>query len=140
MFAERGCKHASDDANPVLVEEILDASKDTTAREIRELYARLIAAALDEDRIGLYRREFVRIVAELEPLDALVLQMLAEPGGLEPSRVQNIASRTGASHDAIQNAFRNLTRLELVYERAGGSPKTQPSLQPLGRQFLACVR
>lgn len=140
ILSDRGVKQASEDTNPVNVEEIIEASKDTTAPALKELYAQLVAAAMDPRRVGIYRREFVSIVNELEPLDAIVLPFLADAARLDPSRLINISSRTGADVDAVQNSFRNLKRLELTSEMHGGAPQVYPAVTALGRQFLACVR
>ena len=142
MLADRGVKKASEHANPVDVEEIIEASKNTTSEELRDLYAKLVAAAMDPARITLYRREFVGIVNQLEPIDALVLPRLAETAEMIPSRVENIASHIGASDDAIRNAIRNLNRMQLTLDdpSPGVAPKSFPQVTSLGRQFLACVR
>jgi len=76
---------------------------------------RLAAAAVDPKRQHGYRREFVAIVNALEPLDALVLPMLAQPGDMEPSKKEAIASRLGSTTDQVELAFKNLARLGLVY-------------------------
>lgn len=140
ILADKGVKRASEEANPIHVEEIIEASKDTTAPALKELYAQLVAAAMDPKRVGIYRREFVGIVNELEPLDAIVLPFLADAARLDPSRLINVSSRTGADVDAVQNSFRNLKQLELTSEMPGGAPQVYPAVTALGRQFLACVR
>jgi hypothetical protein len=139
VLQEKKIFKAADDARPECVEEIITAAKDTSAPELRALFANLIAAAMDPARAPLYRREFVEIVNRLEPLDARALPLLANSEELAPSRTEYVSNQTGASVMAVKNAFRNLTALELIASSAA-SPKTQPFLTDLGKQFLACVQ
>lgn len=62
---------------PRLAIEILDAAQDETRGELRELWARLIANAMDESTRKTVRIEFAGILKQLNPLDALVLQRIA---------------------------------------------------------------
>jgi hypothetical protein len=55
----------------------LDTAQDETRDEIRELWARLIANAMDENTCSHVRIEFVAVLKQLNPLDALVLQRLS---------------------------------------------------------------
>ena len=64
-------------APPRLAIEILDAAQDETRDELRELWAELIANAMDETTCKTVRIEFVGILKQLNPLDALVLQRLS---------------------------------------------------------------
>lgn len=60
--------------------EILEAAQDETRDELRELWARLLANAMDEATQRNVRIEFVAILKQLNPLDALVLQRLSSVG------------------------------------------------------------
>jgi len=76
ILKTRGSKKLAG-APPRLAIEILDAAQDETRDELRELWARLIANAMDETTCKTVRIEFVSILKQLNPLDALVLQKLA---------------------------------------------------------------
>jgi hypothetical protein len=64
-------------APPRLAIEILDAAQDETRDELRELWARLIANAIDEATRKTVRIEFVAVLKQLNPIDALILQRLS---------------------------------------------------------------
>jgi hypothetical protein len=64
-------------APPRLALEILDAAQDETRDDLRELWAKLIANAMDEGTRDSVRIEFVAILKQLNPIDALILQRLS---------------------------------------------------------------
>jgi len=126
------------DTNPGKIEEILEAAQDETDAGLQKLYAALLAAVVDPSRSSLYRREFVAIVKEMEPIDAVVLKKLRDPAQLLPTRRMYIANETRRQEFEIQSAFDNLERLQLI-----GSAQSQtvhtPLLSMKGHQFLATV-
>lgn len=125
-------------ASPEHVEEILDAAKDCGAAEIRELFARLLASLVDPARSPLYRREFVQIVSQLEPLEAHILPELNGDAQLEPSRREYFAKKLNMSTDVIANAFSHLHKLGLI-DNNEGTGRIYPQPIALGRQFLGLV-
>lgn len=140
---DRGVKKAAESANPVFVEEILEAAKNTTAEELKELYSGLVAAAMDPAHIADYRREFVGIVNKLEPLDARVLPLLDTEEDLLPSRGERVMEQCKASRGQIVLAMANLTNMGLIEAGDEGfsfNSRVRPRPTTLGRQFLACVR
>ena len=62
---------------PQLALAILDAAQDETRDELRELWAKLIANAMSEATCKNVRIEFVAILKQLNPIDALILQRLS---------------------------------------------------------------
>jgi len=122
--------------------EVLEAAQDEGRQELRELWARLLAASLDPARVTRYRREFIEIAKRLEPVDAEILPFLAEPGQLAPNRRAWVAGRTSRSDDEIVVSFRSLAVLGLIESPYGpnGNHQLQPILSSLGREFLFCVR
>jgi hypothetical protein len=52
---------------------ILAAAADENRDELRDLWERLLAAAMDPNRQGAFRQNFITIVKEMDPFDALVL-------------------------------------------------------------------
>src|SRR6266567_4418792 len=71
----RGVKDPSP-ANLAVALPILHAAADESREELQELYARLLAAAMDPNRASQVRRSLVEFVRQLDPLDASVLQQL----------------------------------------------------------------
>jgi len=67
-------------APPRISLEILEAAQDETRDELRELWARLLANAMDETTQRNVRIEFVAILKQLNPLDAIVLQRMSSVG------------------------------------------------------------
>lgn len=139
LLKDRGVKEPVE-PNAAAVDELADAAQNEPREELRMLWTQLLAAMFDPMRAPRFRKEFIEIAKQLEPLDAAVLPFLVDTARLDPSRLINVSSRTGADVDAVQNSFRNLRRLELTFEMSGGAPQVYPYVTALGRQFLACVR
>jgi Abortive infection alpha len=55
---------------------LLRAAYDESRPELQELWARLIAAAMDPERAYRVRRSFIEAIQKFDPLDALVLKEL----------------------------------------------------------------
>jgi len=133
------------DTNKEKIAEILEAAQDETDARLRELYAALLAAALDPKRASLYRREFVDIVKRLEPLDVIVLPLLNTTAQMPPNRMTALAVRLNRNADEIELSFRNLLRLELVWQNSAiavtplNPTPGQPVVTALGKQLLAIV-
>lgn len=117
---------------------LLEVARDESNEVLQDMWASLLAAASDPTR-RLYRREFVEIAKKLDPLDVLVLPILANGGELAPSRIEFISTQLDAPKDQVELSFRNLNMLELTFPKAINQPRQQPVLTALGRQFLAAV-
>jgi hypothetical protein len=76
ILAKRNAKHLKG-APPRIAFDILEAAQDETRDELRELWVQLLANAMDETTQRKVRIEFVAILKQLNPLDALVLQRLS---------------------------------------------------------------
>jgi hypothetical protein len=139
LIIQRRIEAPAENTRPECIEEIVVAAGETSAPELKLLYASLIAAAIDPARAGSYRREFVHIVSKLEPLDAVVLPLLTPNGPLRPSRQEFAATQLGATLDEVDLAFRNLEKLGLVSSLTTGHPTIYPVWTAAGRQFLRCV-
>ena len=118
--------------------EILGQAQDESRDELLKIWAKLMAALLDERKAALCRREFVEIASKLEPLDAIALEVLANNGNLAPSRRDHVMQKAGATSDEVLLAFRNLEKLGLTSGMVGLGPG-KPFLMPLGRQLLTVI-
>ncbi|MCO6763715.1 DUF4393 domain-containing protein, partial [Streptomyces sp. EL5] len=67
-------------APPRIALDILEAAQDETRDELKELWARLLANAMDATPQKNVRIEFITVLKQLNPLDALILQRLAAVG------------------------------------------------------------
>jgi len=141
ILKARGAKMDTD-PSPTIALPLLSAPQDESRDELIDLWAHLLACALDAARRKNYRRGFVGIAKALEPLDVLVLPILARPGEFAPSKLEFIANETGLSRDQVELSFRSLIRLELTWPTQAQiqNVRSQPFLTALGRQFLAAVQ
>jgi hypothetical protein len=79
ILAKRDAKKPKG-APPRIALEILEAAQDETRDELRELWAQLLANAMDASTQKTVRIEFIAVLKQLNPLDALILQRLAPVG------------------------------------------------------------
>ena len=124
--------------SPSIVLPLLSEAQEESRDELLEIWGRLLAAAMDPVRCNTYRREFVTIAKQLEPIDAAVLRLLDTGGPLAPDRATYVATTLGKPHDEVYLAFRNLARMDLV-QMSGGVATQVPFVTLLGRQFLSIV-
>ncbi len=124
---------------PAILLPLLQEAQEESRETLVDIWAKLVAAAMDPARVDSYRREYVEVAKQLEPVDTLVLPLLSMPGNMSPTRREYIASRLGISTDAVQISFRNLERLELIANGLTPTAGTTPFLTPFGRQFLFLV-
>ncbi len=117
---------------PRLALEILDAAQDETRDELRELWARLIANAMDETTRGNVRIEFVTVLKQLNPLDALVLQRLSSVGNfINP---HNFAQGQHLDTNDAATSLLYLFDLKCLQQAADGSYAFK--LSPRGGRFI----
>jgi hypothetical protein len=120
------------------LEEILEAAQDNSIPELRDLYARLAAAAVDPARQRYYRSEFAGFVKQMEPIDASVLALLLTPSPGSGARNNQIAQALGMSTDEVDVSFVNLRKIGVAGCHPGMEPNT--FLTAAGRVFLMCVQ
>jgi len=121
------------------VEQILDAAADESDAEIRDLFARLLAAAMDPKRRTRFRRDYIQIVRQLEPLDALVFKNLAKTEQMAPTRLEFIAKAIDRHRDEIAVAFDKLDSLGLIAMRKEVPDPGRPFLSPMGRELTTLL-
>jgi len=101
--------------SPSLAIPLLRAAYDESRPELQELWAKLIAAAMDPARANRVRRSFIDTLQRFDPLDALILQTLYQiPGALAPNGRDFMASRLNASSREIEVSVGNLLELKCV--------------------------
>jgi len=120
---------------PRLALEILDAAQDETRDELRELWARLIANAMDANTRSNVRIEFVSILKQLNPLDALVLQRLSTVTDF--TYPNNFAQGQHLDTNDAAMSFLYLFDLKCVQQAGDGS--FQFKLSPRGVALLRAV-
>lgn len=128
------------DPSPSITIPLLSAAQDEGREELLDLWARLLATALNPASTENYRREFVGIARELEPIDAACLPRL-EAGATKAWRFrrESMAKALNKSQDGVDLALRNLAKLGLIDMGKMESSDFQSFVTPLGRQFLAAI-
>lgn len=119
---------------------ILAAAADENREELQDLWARLLAAAMDPNRQGVFRQAFISIVKEMDPLDALVFDEVVKAGGgpWVPTGRDAIAAKLNKSHDEVLVSFANLKKLGCIdFDLAG--PEINPHLLPLGKLLANAI-
>lgn len=124
---------------------IIEAAIDETREELTELWARLLAAALDPKRKNLVRADLVMTMKQLEPLDAAVLRAVYETQtAFSPNARDELARRFDVSEPEITVSFQTLERIgcfvpsDTAVPNLGGI-RINPSLAPRGRLLMQAV-
>jgi hypothetical protein len=125
--------------SPSIAVPLLRAAADESRPELQELWATLLAAALDPKRSHLVRRSFIETLSKFEPLDAAVLWTRHQiPGGLEPTSRDFLATRLGVPNQAIVVSFMNLQKLECI-NLGGPGEYTNFNISAYGHELIrAC--
>jgi Abortive infection alpha len=102
--------------SPSLAIPLLRAAYDESRPELQELWAQLIAAAMDPQRANRVRRSFIDTIQRLDPPDALVLKALYDrpAGTLSPNPRSFLVERTKVSIEEIEMSAINLHDLRCV--------------------------
>src|SRR5579863_1754543 len=92
ILKARGAK-LDNDLSPSIIAPLLSTAQDEGQEELQNLWAKLLASAMDPKRREGYRREFVQVAKDLEPLDVLVLPYLRESTPLQPTRLMYVSGQ-----------------------------------------------
>ena len=118
--------------SPKLALPALAAAANETDEELQDLWARLLVAAMNQERARRVRLRFVDALEQMDPVDAVLLKWIYESSG---GRV-DAAARTGAmqalnlSSDEVETSFANFAII--------GFSENQV-LTPFGREFIRVV-
>ncbi len=116
---------------------IFQAAADESNSELQELWARLLAAAMDPDRAKLVRQSFIDIVKKMDPIDARVLRHVHKNANdrMDNGAINNMAQQLAIGDDELLVTRSHLEELKLVAMSLPGSY----TLSPIGREFLRAV-
>jgi hypothetical protein len=127
--------------SPSLAIPLMRAACDEGRPELQDLWARLIAAAMDPMRSGRVRQSFIETLRRFDPLDARILEKLSGISGhSSPSVADFLASQLNTSPEEVMLSAMNLVDLKCL----GWSPPqaiTPPNfhISPYGRALIrAC--
>jgi hypothetical protein len=113
------------------------AAADESQAELQDLYARLLAAAADPSRSGAVRRSFIEIVQQMEPIDARVIEKLAEKAQWDPNARDAFAQMFNTTPDQIEVSLEHLAKLGCVETRGG---KAGAVFTAMGRELMRALR
>lgn len=121
---------------PAIAIPLLRAAYDESRAELQELWAGLIAAAMDPARAGAVRQSFITAIRQLDPLDARLLVWMCGYNGPDIINLPDKACKDlNASPDEIRISFMNLERAGCIHHDAQRSQR--PVVGPFGRQLLS---
>jgi hypothetical protein len=103
ILDEHGVKEPYEEVSPSIAVPLLEAAIDETREEPQELWARLLAAALDPKRSGQVRLSYINTLKQFDPLDALVMnELYTLSGEPHPNRRDYLAGKLGKSSNEIE--------------------------------------
>jgi hypothetical protein len=121
--------------SPSIAIPLIRAAYDEGRPELQELWAQLIASAMDPTSASRVRRSFIDTLQKLDPLDARVLQMRRDiPGNLQPNSRDFLANRLDVSSGEVE-----ISAMNLVDARCGDGPPYNFNITAYGiALLLAC--
>lgn len=113
--------------SPNLAIQFVSAAADENRGELLDLWARLLASAMDPSRQGKFRQSFIDVIKQFDPFDALVFSVMVETNGqMQPNAAQFITSKLRVNLDEVLVSLDNLQRLNCIQQFPaghGGDPK-----------------
>lgn len=101
--------------SPSLAIPLIRAAYDESRDELQDLWARLLATAMDPNRSNRVRKAFIDTIQKLDPLDALILNKRFEnPGDFSPNGRSFMASYFKVSEQEVEVSVENLVELRCV--------------------------
>ena len=119
---------------------LLRGAADESREELQNLWARLLAAALDPSKAGRVRQEFAEVLSKMDPVDALVLQFLQDKTvnnkGYDGGRqYADYAVDLKVTPDEFETSVLKLERLHLIERRS----TEKDGLSALARELLRAL-
>jgi hypothetical protein len=122
---------------------ILEAAADEENEELRDLWSRLLAAAMDPNRRDAMRQSFIQVVKQMDPMDCVVLKAIRDNNNAtwNTNGRDVIARKLECSADEVLVSFSHLDELDCITftDRGPTGPSIQPYLKPLGTLLLNVV-
>jgi hypothetical protein len=113
-FKQRGITE-TEPVSPSIAIPLVRSAYDEGRPQLQELWATLIANAMDPKRSDRIRISFIDTLRKFDPLDALVLKMRNEKSGqLSPNATEFIANLLSASKDEVSISVDNLMSIRCV--------------------------
>jgi hypothetical protein len=120
--------------SPSVVVPLLQAAADEARPELQELWAALLASALQADGGTRVRRAFFDTLRQMEPEDALLFRAAVaatDTSAIQRERQGAVAESVGLEGPGAQVAWQSLHRLGLLDQRGLGTK----NITPYGMEF-----
>jgi hypothetical protein len=119
---------------------LMIAAADESRNELKEIWASLLAAAVDPARQKSFRHLFIEIAKGLDPLDAILLKALQKkPRNMQLEQMLNwireLPHNLKMSHDEFAVSCLNLESLRLIIN----AQQHNMTITPLAREFLRAI-
>ena len=127
-----------------LVIPILEAAADENREELQDLWARLLAATMQPDRLKLVRRRFIEALKKLDPLDAKVMLYLRDDENKIPfsasqgtifAQTNAIASALTVNTDEVKVSIENIIKSGFAFNTS----TNKAVLTPFGCEFMRTI-
>jgi hypothetical protein len=114
ILEARGNKNR-EEVSPSVAIPLIEAAIDEDRDVLKQLWAKLFAAAMDPNRAHLVRPSLIQVLKQLDPLDALVLEKLATNNELPAVPGNDLAERLSKLFEVNRDeAFLSLEHLHEV--------------------------
>ncbi len=139
ILHERGVDNR-EDVSPSIAIPLIAAAINEDRDGLKQLWAKLLAAAMDPARAAQVRLSLVDALKRMEPLDALVLEAVNKnpSGNWTPSGRDALKAALNVSQDEVLVSFDSLTKLECLTWPVSG-PHINPIMAPLGKLLMQAV-
>ena len=141
-------ERAVDNPEPISLrvgKPLLEAASMESNDELQDLWARLMANAMDPNRDVILRHEFIDVLSQFEPIDVLILETAIENYVIEQDdglRINSFAlSDPQLNHidsEVLAVGIANLVRMRCLQEHDYMTPEF--SVTPLGRLLVRACR
>jgi Abortive infection alpha len=121
---------------------ILSAAADEENEGLQDIWARLLAAAMDPKRRDGMRQAFVESVKQMDPMDALVLEAIRKNGTHPwPSQngAQTITTSLSCSREEVVVSLEHLAKLDCIWFQDSTGAHVLPCLSPFGTLLTKTV-
>jgi sugar phosphate isomerase/epimerase len=134
ILRERGVKDTIE-PSPSIAVPLIEAAVSEDREGLKEIWAKLLAAAMDPSRANRVRQAFIETAKAMEPLDAVVLVAFTKISDVraDQQRFADLAGLVNVAGDEIFVSLDHLGKLGMI-------DRTNLTLTPFGREFLRVVQ
>lgn len=126
------------DVSPAIALPLIEAAVDENREGVKQMWARLLAAALDPQRTRSVRQSFISAIKAMDPLDAQILDWIFQSGAAEKQDEHQLAQRLQVTSDEVGVSLENLHKIGCI---ANAPPHPSAiSLTAFGRELMRVCR